>query len=184
MKRVVRPECFETNSSSVHSLSVISKSSANVLCELVKDNVLYPDVFYNTVKRFHGDHGIDYIYDEGKRWYAVTRDEKAALLFLYLNYVKLAFEGDTDFASDSFDENMILNAIEIAEELLPYDSIHFGENSISPFQEDKGEMIINIGDVLSKYGSKDQKELERIIGEFCTLILDDDKILDCVQGEG
>jgi hypothetical protein len=45
-------------------------------------------------------------------------------------------------------------------------------------------MILNIGEFLSKYGKKELKGLEKVIGEFCAIILDDDKILDCVQGDG
>jgi len=168
MKRTARQNCFETNSSSVHSLTVKSKIEHEKLPNLVQDNVLYPDVFY-AKGRSYKDDDCWYIYD-GTSWTANTKDEKAALLFLYLNY--------DDIAKDR--KQYLVNQAKL---MLDYKDVILGEDSLC-YGVDRGELAFPL-EVLSPWNSDTDalEQCEKMLDEFVAVIKDDSKVIEVIIGD-
>jgi len=172
----IRNAVFETNSSSVHSLTIKSKNPENQKNGLVVDFVLYPDVFCQMYKRFLGAGDGYYIYENGKMWQAYTRDEKAATLFGYLNCAKL----DESDACQTKTDACIGTARALLAHL--YVDVVMGEESI-PIFGDKGENPFDFG-CLSTWSSSTVEDCQKIVQEFCKVIEDDNVFIEVVMGEG
>jgi len=186
MKTTQRCSVFETNSSSVHALTKHSKTKEKIQQGLVVDNKLYVDVFCLTGQRFNGEGDGFYIYEDGKRWVAYSRDEKAGLLFGYLaNGIKEAdtgYETEFDFGQGDYNPDKVKACIDYAQEKLGYDEIIFGEESI-PIFGDKGENPFDLG-CLSRWSKDTVEDCIKIVQDFIDCIFDDDIWIEVVIGEG
>lgn len=163
MKKI-RYNCFETNSSSVHSLTIKHRQDKKI-DKLLIHNVLYPGVLLSK-KIMASDTELEHegMYSKSTIL-AETKDEKAALLFLFLNYE--LFEGwDVDKKEETRQYIMYVK------EKLGYDNVILSEEDVLPTFKDRGDLEINVTNFNFT-----------IINEFIEVILDDYKIIEDIQGE-
>jgi len=175
MKKVEREGVFETNSSSVHTLTV-SERQKEEYRRFVKDDILYPDEFYKTYVKYGEFDDIQ----EGKLWEATTFDEKACLLFLYLNYGRLEIiTAQTEYTQ--CDGRLVFVAINMAKNLLPYKDVCFGVESISPLV-DRGDVAIDLTGLLL-YPGEDTPNYKKAIEDFVHTINNNNLIIRVVTGK-
>jgi len=180
MKYKIRTRVFETNSSSVHSLTFFKKGTSENTA-LVKDNILYPDVFYATKQNYSDPDDCC----NGDRWCAHSQDEKAAMLFLYLNDVMITVGEEKDSQWKSWNSDMAVQTVEYAKSKLPYTDVILGEKSIGLW-EDRGEIeweydFLNPGAV-DRYGDDLINEMKNSINGWIDAIMNPDVWVECVQG--
>jgi len=165
-------ECvFETNSSSVHTLTVKSKSVSDK--EIYNNNVLDLDKFYHKGEGYTSDPytGGEYNdYSNGTVWNAFTRHEKAALLFLYLN--------EESWAIDEVHKKYFTDYVK---EILGYTIIKNDGNYRLSCDEDRGKLDIDMEKLI--YSNVELPEQLKILDEFIDVINDDTKIITVREGD-
>lgn len=172
MKKIIRNSVFETNSSSTHSLTIYKKRSDDPK-GLVEGNILYPDVFYKLSEEY--DSGDMF---NGKRWKAHTQAEKAAVLFLYLNYANL----DLQSKNPDFSETLVKKAIEYATVLLPYSDVVMGTKCICPYADNGTvEIVANLVDLL-QYETTDIDRVKMEIKKFLDVVKDSECYIEIIDG--
>jgi len=171
MYKKVREGVFETNSSSVHSITVRTKCGLER--QLVDGhNILYPEVFYNRDVEVND---IDtYGYTECRQWSAYTFDEKAALLMLYLNYTRICME--------SFDKVKVEMSIEYVSKQLPYKNIILGRECIDYFS-DMGQLDFDFYMLSASPETTFDEVKEELLDRFLNVIKDDSKYIIVVQSK-
>ena len=164
MKKSIRNSVFETNSSSVHSLTVKTKVDGVNEHKLVdKQNQLHPVVFYQT--------GYNTTHD-GSEWFAYTFDEKAALLILYLNYTRISH--------DIFNTILVEKSFEYVKGRLPYSDIIIKDDYICYFS-DRGELAFDFYVLDSDQTFEEIKK--QLLDPFLAVIEDDTKYIISIQEE-
>lgn len=99
--KTIRSNCFETNSSSTHSITIRSVDYANTENPLCKDGVLIPaNLVYSP--NYDDDNSCYY---SGYTLKARSKDEKAALLIHYI--FKLDLDDDEYIDYDFFPDNAL-----------------------------------------------------------------------------
>jgi hypothetical protein len=174
MKEVIREGVFETNSSSVHTMTITEKTQ-KTYSKFVKENILYPDEFYKTYVQWG-------MFDDivgGKLWEAITFEEKACLLFLYLNHGRLEVI-NTETKHTKFNGTLVFAAINMAKKLLPYEDVCLGVESISPIV-DRGDVAIDITGICN-YPEENTPDYEKAIQDFINVIYNIDLVIKVVTG--
>ena len=177
MKTSIRKSVFETNSSSVHSLTVLKMSTDNQCTDLVKDNILYPSVFASSYQHY-SDHDHYYI-NNGEMWVARTFDEKAALLFSYIGY---AYHNVTTQYPQFLKERVDMY-FNYAKSMLPYTDIIFGNEYINPF-EDRGDLELPLT-CMTRWDDEQNYEdiVQQEVDEFVKVIKDPILMIKVIQGD-
>jgi hypothetical protein len=174
MKKI-RFGVFETNSSSVHTLTISNQSSI----EEDKNNIYYENSinvnnFYYTGEPYNdGDtlHGGKYgDYSNGVVWEAKTTHEKAALFCLYLN------------DQDSVDIEISSYYISLLKQSMEYKDIRLRNDCFLSPVKDRGELDIDIG-VFTSWRGSEHAEKMMIFNGFLDIIKDDSKMITVRKGE-
>lgn len=119
MNKTIRSNCFETNSSSTHSVTIINKSQLRTKAKeeklpLVKDNVLYPA---------HLKFSDNYTQaGEASILNAITTDEKAALFIQHWAGAEAwDYDNDKEIVKPSFEvvKNFLKKMIGYADVIIP-----------------------------------------------------------------
>jgi hypothetical protein len=156
--RKIRRNVFETNSSSSNNLTITTIGKEDPLLFNKSTGTLNIGVFYEKNEKYCEK--LD-----GSSWTAYTRNEKAALLFLYLNQ-------DYDFPFKDHKE--------YAQKILGYNEILNPNNDSLPVYSGRGGFDIDI-ETLCSSNSIQLKHI-KILDEFIEIINDDNKIITVLNG--
>jgi hypothetical protein len=164
MRRKIRRNVFETNSSSSHNLTITTIGKEDYTLFDKKSGTLNIGVFYEKNKR------TDYMVSDGDGWTASTRHEKAALLFLIL------------MSTDDYHVSPYKHFIEYSQNILGYNKIYNPNNYYLPSYPDRGHFDIDIETLICSDGI--QLENIKILDEFIEVINDDNKIITFIINSG
>jgi len=169
MLRKIREGVFETNSSSVHTIT-IRKRSKDIDTILVSDNILYPDVFHESGTP------VDHFLGPGTQWTANSIAEKAALLFLYLNHIK-------DLGTPDYDIEKLNEAIDYLKSKLPYNNIVMGDKYIETY-EGQTSLPFDFSHMFDEYEKVLFEDIKKkLLDPFLEVILDEDRYIVVCQGQ-
>jgi hypothetical protein len=166
MIRKIRRNVFETNSSSTNNLTIKSK--------VIDDK---PKIFHNgtlDLDLFYREYREDYNYDSnpydddsyGGTWTANTRNEKAALLFLYLN----------NYAC-------IPNLKDYAREKLGYTTIHNSQDFSLNIDDDRGHFDVDL-EIFNKWNTQNEWDAPlKLLDQLIDIVNDDTKMMIAREGE-
>lgn len=157
--KTIRTNCFETNSSSTHSITIESKTSVMNEDGLVINGELIPDKLCFT-SAYH-----ETKYGDGHTLHAITRDQKAALLICHI----ISIYEDDESATKS---KMLEAAVEQLIASCGYSSVKTVDVKYRPFYG----YVENGSSYLSDIASSGNIE-EGIANHVHDVILNDDVIV-------
>lgn len=161
----VRVNVFESNSSSTHSVTIRNKTapkSPNPTRELVKDNILYPEVL--------SDYTLSFGYDSSATC-CDTKDKKAAIV---CNWVYYIVKYNSSFENDNKQETFLSQILQKFVKACGYDGVDVDSMSGSFYPHTEyGEEYLPY-----EVYEDDAGEFEDAVMKLVKTVLDDDMIIE------
>jgi hypothetical protein len=168
MIRKIRRNVFETNSSSTNNLTIKSKVIDDKP-KIFNNGTLDLDLFYREYREYYNDNYDSNPYGDysnGSTWTANTRNEKAALLFLYLN-----------------DDSCIPKLTDYAREKLGYTTIYNAQNFSLNIEKDRGHFDVDL-EKFNKWDTQNEwEEPLKVLDQLIDIVNDDTKIMIAREGD-
>ena len=160
--RTIRTKCFETNSSSTHSVTIESKSKKkHDDSDILMDNVLIPkNLRFTSAYREDGR--------DGYTLHAETRDQKAALFLHHIKSIKNCYWGEDDVAEKA--EKMFATACHYLMVHCKYANIETEFNyGFDGFDNEEKTYVNHILDASNMEVA--------VLNHVTSVILDDDRVI-------